>query len=164
MPPLGLLPLPPMLGQETDMPLPTLAKMGADNGSSQSFASGNAFVTITGWTSLFDTLSAFVAATGLYTAPADGYYLVTAGIFTNTIPQNADLFLSVFVSAAEKVRQAITTPATGGALGNGAINLGITVPASKNDVIRLAVTNFTGSTVALNNQPLSTYWSIAQQL
>jgi hypothetical protein len=74
--------------------------MFATNASGQSVASG-ALVTVTNWTTTFDTAGAFDAPSGVYTCPNTGYYFVCAGLLFNTAsaPVNSDFFCVVKAGA-----------------------------------------------------------------
>jgi hypothetical protein len=70
------------------------------NTSAQAFGTGSAVIT-TGWTKGFDRLNAnFNAATGVYTAPVTGYYMITgqtmaaAGIFGGALQWQNQLIAS----------------------------------------------------------------------
>jgi hypothetical protein len=156
--PLGLIPLPPMLGQEIDMPLPSLAKVIANNRSQQAVPTSSLNLTITGWTESFDTASAFDPVTGLFIAPADGYFQVDAGIVATS--PTAAYGLAVLVNDVAKL-QLINALAGGQSVVGGLVQL------AKNDVLRFGITNFSGVNVTLFNNaaaPGANYLTIAQQL
>lgn len=52
----------------------------ATNNTNQSIPDANVSTVVTGWTEVNDTANAFVPATGLFTVPITGYYVVTAEI------------------------------------------------------------------------------------
>lgn len=61
----------------TTLQATSLAKVFATNTGAQSIPSG-ANTAVTGWTTGIDAKSNFTASTGTFTAPATGYYIVTA--------------------------------------------------------------------------------------
>lgn len=79
---------------------PVYAKFGVDTGNAvnifgayymaayqtaaQLLGAAGSFTAITGYTKIMDTASAFVAATGVFTAPATGLYEVSAQILFNS--------------------------------------------------------------------------------
>jgi len=52
--------------------------LGATNATNQSIPDANVATVVTGWTEVTDTAAAFDPVTGLFTVPANGYYVVTA--------------------------------------------------------------------------------------
>lgn len=59
-----------------------MARVLANNTSGQSIPN-SATTVVTGWTTSFDAASNFVASTGVFTAPATAYYLVTGQLLFN---------------------------------------------------------------------------------
>jgi hypothetical protein len=125
------------------------ARVIADNASSQSIASGAPFTAITNWTEIVDTAAAFDPVTGLFTAPAAGYYLITCGIVTNTVPQANNFFLGIVVNGTAQIQSNTPTPATGGSVGNGGFQIHGVVRLALADVLKVTVTQFSGGAITL---------------
>ncbi|KVD81926.1 hypothetical protein WS62_23505 [Burkholderia sp. ABCPW 14] len=87
---------PPALGSDLPAPVAATTLSAAGNEALTYGSAGgqsipnNAATTLTGWTQITDRLNAnFNASSGVYTAPATGYYLVSAQIIFNTVPPAA---------------------------------------------------------------------------
>lgn len=74
----------------------TNAKVFASNTSGQSLASGTAAV-ITGWTATTNVGSAFVASTGVFTAPVTGNYLVTGQLYLGVPMTLSSIFRATII-------------------------------------------------------------------
>lgn len=74
----------PNAGTFTTLKGNSLAKVFATNTSAQSIPAG-ANTPVTGWTTGFDANSNFNASTGTFTAPATGYYVVSAQLLWGTM-------------------------------------------------------------------------------
>ena len=74
--------------------------MAAGNASGQAIADGGAPAIVTGWTETIDTATAFVAATGIFTAPVTGAYHVTAQLeyVASVAALNAEFSVQIFVN------------------------------------------------------------------
>jgi hypothetical protein len=141
--------MPPYTGGDTGAaPLVALAKVVAINGSHQSIPSG-ATTVVTGWTEQIDTANAFDPATGIFTAPADGFYMVTAAVLMNLVPQNANLFLGILVNGTAHYQGTFGSPATGGTTPTAAIPVSVPVQLTKNDTVKLGITQFSGVALTL---------------
>lgn len=78
------------------------ARVLATNTSGQSILSGSG-VTITGWTTTFDANSNFNAATGVFTAPLAGFYLVTAQIgFNGTMAVGTSIIVPILANGVTR--------------------------------------------------------------
>jgi hypothetical protein len=71
--------------------------MSAVNTSAQSFTNTGALATVTGWSTVFDTASAFVPSTGIYTIPVSGLYQVSGSVLMNTITYPAAGYVQLIV-------------------------------------------------------------------
>lgn len=137
--------------------VPILAKMIANNRSQQAVPTSSLNVTMTNWTESFDTLNAFDPVTGLFTAPADGYYSVDSCLVAAS--GTASFGIAILVNDVARLQPSV--------LAAGVASLGGLVYLAKNDVLRLGMTNFSGSTVTLFNNagaPGENYLTIVQQL
>lgn len=140
-----------------------LARLIATNVSGQSVPSGAAFTAITGWTTVADTAAAFVPATGLYTVPATGFYQVNAGFLSaNAIPQNSNVFLAVLLNEVSQFQCIASNPSTGGPIGNMACFANGIVKATKGDILRLGMTQFSGGLYTLFATAADNFLNVSQ--
>lgn len=132
-----------------------LAKVIANNRSQQVVPTSSLNVTLTNWTESFDTLSSFDPVTGLFVAPADGFYYVDVCLVATAT--GAIYGLAILVNDVARLQPGI--------LSTGVAEVGGLVHLAKNDVLRLGMTNFSGSNVTLFNNagaPGENYMTIAQ--
>lgn len=125
------------------------AQLIAVNSSLQAVPSG-ATTVITGWTTSADPAGAFNPVTGLYTAPSSGFYQASASFLSsNAIPQNFNVFTDIQVNGVTKVRGVSNNAAAGGGNTNMAASVVGLVKVTKGDVIRIAITQFSGGNYTL---------------
>ncbi len=74
--------------------------VAAGNASGQAIADGAGPAIVTGWTEAIDTAAAFVAATGIFTAPVTGVYHVTAQVeyAASVAALNAEFSIQIYVN------------------------------------------------------------------
>jgi len=136
--------------------LTALARLNANNNSQQVVATGSVFLTLTNWTETQDNANAFDPVTGLFTAPADGTYQVSACIVATS--GTAAFNLAILVNNVAKLQPGVN--AGGICLVSGGVQM------AKNDVLRVGMTQFSGGNITLFFNGAATgenYLTIAQQ-
>lgn len=136
------------------------ARVLATNTSGQSIPNGGS-TTITGWTTTFDANSNFNAATGVFTAPLAGFYLVTAQIgFNGTMAVGTSIIVPI---------QANGVPRASGSLivSNATVTINFVqasalVQLAVGQTITLQAFQNSGGAVPLTTGALSVYVSITQ--
>lgn len=136
----------PSTGAFTTLSSSSNAKVIAGNAGGQTIAASTATV-ITSWTATLNTGSAFVASTGIFTAPAAGQYLVTASLGINGPTWASGNVMQVIVNkngtATEIGTTVLQTANTGGLI---AANVSVLVNCAANDTISISgFHNGTGS-------------------
>lgn len=129
--------------------------VSAKNRTQQVFPNASLNTSPTNWTEDFDTLNAFDAATGLFVAPSDGYYEVSASLVATS--NGAVYGIAILVNGTAKLQP--------GLLAGGVTFVGGCVHLAKNDVLKLGLTNFSGANVTLFNNagaPGENYLTIAR--
>lgn len=127
----------------------------AKNRSQQVVPDSSLNATLTNWTEAFDTLGSFDPVTGLFTAPADGFYQVATSIVATS--STASFFLAVLVNNVAQLQP--------GDCAGGVTSLGGLVHLLKGDVLRVGLSNFSGVSVTLFNNagvPGENYLTIAK--
>ncbi|MGX6999925.1 hypothetical protein [Caballeronia sp. KNU42] len=125
------------------------SKVFAQNSGGQSIANSTA-TTVTGWTTVFDTNSNFVASTGVFTAPRAGQYLVSANVTYAAAPWSASTVGQIFI-----LKNGTSLAATGAAVGAAATealrvgSLMIIVNCAAADTITVQTSQNSGAAVAL---------------
>lgn len=136
------------------------AKVLANNTSAQSIPN-NTFTTVTGWTTAFDLNTNFVAATGVFTAPSSGQYLVSAQIYYATAATAVGLIAAKIVANGADVLQGTyqipnTTSATNVVQVNGLVSI------NAGQTIVLQAFQNSSAALALNSAALTNRLSITQ--
>ncbi|RQS63839.1 hypothetical protein [Burkholderia sp. Bp8984] len=152
----------PAAGTFTTLKGNSLAKVYATNTSAQSIPN-SAFTTVTTWTTSFDVNSNFTASTGTFTAPATGYYLVSAGVAWGTMTGAAGvgLALAIFANGTQVATGYLPYPTTStfGVL-PAAVSALVSLTSGQTIVVK-AFQN-SGGAVALANNANANYLSITQ--
>lgn len=116
--------------------------------STQSVVSGSQ-VTVTGWATSLDAGSNFNASTGIFTAPAAGDYLVSAGIDTGAVVSSGTQLAVIIVRNAVNLSigyRAMVAPLSG--VNNGA-SASTLVRCVAGDTIKIQAFQTTGATISL---------------
>jgi hypothetical protein len=132
-----------------------------NNSSAQSIPN-NAVTVVTNWTKISDKINAyFNASTGVYTAPATGFYAVSAGVgfaaSTSTI--GTSVYEVNVVQNGTFVCQGIQTAQTASSVGHSA-TVSCIISLTTGQTANIQAFQTSGGAVALNSSPLQTYVSI----
>ena len=138
------------------------ARLIAQKPISQVIASGAPFTPIIGWSEIVDTASSFDPVTGTFTVPADGFYQVSAALLTLGVSANNNVFLAVLLNGAPQLQGVTQVPPLGGTAANLGVAVNGLVRASKNDLITLGFTQFSGSPITTFAAGVDNYFTIAQ--
>lgn len=153
----------PGAGTFTTLKGNSLAKVFATKTSALSLTN-NAATTIVSWTTTYDVNSNFNAATGTFTAPATGYYVVSVQVVTATaaIAAGSVASLTIVANGSSAAIGETTYAAASGA--NTPITVQTTALVSLASGQTLTVQAFQNSGGAVNTttNPNATYISIAQ--
>lgn len=133
----------------------------ATNASGQAIAS-LALVTVTNWTTKFDTAGAFDAPSGVYTCPNTGYYFVCAALLFNTAsaPVNSDFFCVIKAGASLQFDGEYPIQAT--SIDNLQTSCQGFVHASAGDAIIVIARQTTAGSINLSAAFLSNTFGVAQ--
>jgi hypothetical protein len=145
-------------GKFTTLVGTSTAKVFATNTSGQSIPSGSA-TTITGWTTVSDQASNFTAATGVFTAPVAGYYLVSFQLeLSSTVGAAGTLQGNIAKNGTTQAAAVNYYAASGAMISNGTA----LVNCAANDTITVQLVQSTGSAQTLATFAKILYVSIAQ--
>jgi hypothetical protein len=127
--------------------------------SAVSIPSGTA-TTVTAWVPTFDVNSNFVASTGVFTAPATGYYHASAGLsFGSSVVAGTVVSISVLVNGVAKIQSINIIGFTSGF--NGGLHASGLVQMTAGQTISISVNQNSGSGQTLA-AGASSYVSITQ--
>nr|WP_230951299.1 hypothetical protein [Burkholderia stagnalis] len=151
----------PAAGTFTALSSTTMSKVFATNTSGQSIPN-NTGTTTTNWTVSSQVGSAFVGSTGVYTAPATGYYAISFQLYYNltTPPVGTSLITAIVVAGAGVVNGVTTIGSTSQTKATSQTSAVVKLTAGQ--TVAFQAYQNSGTTVALDTGPATTYLSIQQ--
>jgi hypothetical protein len=147
----------------TTLQATSLAKVFATNTGAQSIPSGTN-TAVTGWTTGFDVNSNFTASTGTFTAPATGYYVVTAQLAWGVMSgagASGQLVATVYVNGSATNLQG-KAPMSNTTQTTNTVQVSGIVSATAGQTIILDAFQNSGSSVALSSGGGSVWMNIYQ--
>lgn len=152
----------PSTGAFTTLGASGNAHVTAHNTSVQSVPAGTT-TTITGWTAAFDSGSNFSASTGVFTAPATGYYLVTGMLtmnLTGALAVNNQVQVLVIANAAIVGTFATALTSTSSVIAT--VPFSVLVSLSAGQTVSIQIYQSTTSAQTLNNGSTANTLSIVR--
>jgi hypothetical protein len=140
---------------------PASAKVRSQNASAQSIPN-NASTVVTGWTNVFDRTAAFNAATGVFTAPVAGQYLVSAKVQFNTAAWTLAQFVRVSIRQNAVIQENGELAAQATASFPMMVQAASLINCAAGDTIDIAVLQNQGGAVALTAVAVNNSVSIVQ--
>jgi hypothetical protein len=150
----------PAAGSFTTLTASQTSKVFAQNTSAQSIPSSSATV-VTGWTTVFDQHSDFVASTGTFTAPVTAYYLVSVQLnYNGAMTSGAIIQTQIFANGANVAAGIFLTPNAANATNGAAVTALVKLTAGQTIQVKALQTN--AGAFPLNSAATLNSLSIAQ--
>lgn len=124
----------------------------------------NAATVISGWVTTFDANSNFTAATGIFVAPATGYYMVSAQVVTATaaIAAGTVVSLTILNNGANAAAGETSYPTASGANSPMCVQATALLSVTSGQQIKINVFQNSGGAVNTTTGAAATYLSIVQ--